>query len=82
MRNFFKKRLQLASFVPIHALVLAVELSDPELLPHCQEHRVLIEGGQQEGEYEVVYQVQGVTPQKFVVYDRKKCTLIFLLEII
>ena len=42
-KELFKKGLQLASFVSIHALVLAVELSDPELLPHCQEHWVLVE---------------------------------------
>ena len=41
-KKLFKKGLQLASFVTIHALILAVELSYPEVLPHCQVHGVLI----------------------------------------
>ena len=41
-KETFLKRLQLASFVSIHPFVFAVELSDPKLFSHCQEHGVLV----------------------------------------
>ena len=52
-KKLFKNRLQLASFVSIHALMLAVELPYPELLPHCQVRGVLVEDLLQDGDNHV-----------------------------
>ena len=35
--------MQLATFVTIHSLIFAVELSDPKFFSHCQEHWVFVE---------------------------------------
>ena len=58
-KKLFKKGLQLASFVTIHALILAVELSYPELLPHCQVHGVLVVDLLQDGDAHVSAFVPG-----------------------
>ena len=58
MKDFFK-RLQLASSVPIHSFVLGIHLVDPIVLPHCQEHGVLIPDLLKDGHGHVGHLVPG-----------------------
>ena len=58
MKDFFK-RLQLASSVPIHSFVFGIHLVDPIVLPHCQEHGVLIPDLLKDGHGHVRHFVSG-----------------------
>ena len=40
--DFFKKRLQLATFVSVDSFMLSIHLLDPEFLSYSQEHGVLV----------------------------------------